>query len=310
MKKIINLLLIFLLVSLTAVYAEELNFSKQNKDYIQSFGGSLANLEIKSIRQDPFPANPGEYTDIYFKIENTGGEIENPKFELLLDYPLSVYGQDNIQTFPSIGQGEKITLHYKIKVDEKALSGDYEAEFRAYTQSKEVYYPYYFDIKVDDTTTDFDVALQEVTKEGASIAISNVGKNPANSITIRIEEQEDFNLYGPDSYIIGNLNNGDYTILNVLIAPKENAEKPVLKVDVVYTDTTGNRRTVVKDINIPLNSNFKKGFEELTGFMVNGNEQEQNNGSSAFKYISLILLIVIISVIIYYKRKKNDEDEE
>ena len=305
MKKII-LFIISLLIINVVFAAQELNFTRQSEEYLGAASSAVANLRIASIRQDPFPANPGEYTEVYFKIENVGGEVANPKFELNLPYPLSVYPEiDKVKVLPSIASGEKITLNYKIKVDKNAILGNYESEFRAYAGSQDTYYPYFFNVKVEDVTTNFDVVLQEVTKDGASIAIANTGKNTANSITVRIENQEDFDLLGPSSYIIGNLNNGDYTILNVLVSPKENIEDLELKLQIDYTDTIGNRRTLKKGIPIYLNANIKRGFDELTGFAIHG-EQKESSGGSGFMYISLLLLAALIAVIIYYRRKGKE----
>ena len=306
MKKILIYGFVMLLI-ISVVYSAngELNFSKESKDHLES-SAAIANLKIESIRQDPLPANPGEYTDLYIKVWNTGGETENMRFEFTPSYPLEIYPiTDSNKTFSNIAAGEKLTLHYKIKIDGSGIAGDYEAQFKAYVGDK-AFYPFYFNINVDDVTTTFDVALQEVTKDGASIALSNTGKNPANSITIKLENQTDFNILGSNSYIIGNLNNGDYTILNLLIAPKEGKTQPTLNLQIDYTDTIGNRRSVTKELNIPLNANTEKGFNELTGFVTADNQANTKN-SNFFKYLSIVLVIVIVCLIFYRRRKSKEE---
>ena len=311
-KILIISLVMLLMVNLVFGASQELNFSRESEETTVGSSTAQANLRIASIRQDPFPANPGEYVDVYFKIENNGGDIKSPQFELVMPYPLSVYPEENkVKIFPSIASREKITLNYRIKIDENAVPGTYEGEFRAKVNGEDAYYPYYFNIKVDDVTTTFDVALQEITKEGASIAISNTGKNTANSITVRLDNQESFDLFGPSSYIIGNLNNGDYTILNVLVAPKEGEKNPKLKLQIDYTDIIGNRRTVEKEIPVQLNAQIERGFSELVQGVMNSNTGEQQS-NSAFKYLTVFLIIALIVMFIYHKKKikKHRNKEE
>ena len=309
MKKII-LILIALFVIGNVFAATNLNFTQNSKEKIEFTSGSSPHFVVKDIRQDPFPANPGSSSDIYFRVDNLGGEFGSPKFDLILTYPFSLdQSSKGIQEFPALEAGDKLTLHYKINIDKDAVPGDYEVQFVAYAGSG-TYYPYFFDIKVDDVTTDFDVAIQDVTKDGVAIAISNIGKNTANAITIILDNQENFDLLGTPSYIIGNLNSGDYTIVSAFIKPKENLNGELkMKVDIDYTDIIGNRRKVHKEIPVLMTTQTKKGFDELTSFVVyNGEEPNKNKSSNIFMYISLILALGIIGLIIYYKRKKNEDN--
>ena len=305
---------VLLLTTTAYAEAQEINFSRQSTEYTVKSADTLANFRMKAIRQDPQPANPGDYVDIYFNIDNFGGDISNPRFEFNnLKYPFSLDpSSDANEPFTTILSGQKITLHYKLKVDKDAAPGDYEVEFIAYAEN--INYPYFFNIKVDDVTTDFDVAMQEVTKEGLSVVISNIGKNPANAITVKLDNQEDFDLLGSSSYIIGNLNAGDYTIINSLITPKkdlENKETLNLKLQISYTDTIGNRRTLNKNISIVKTYETEKGFNAITGYVVNGDAEQTNSSSNIFKYTTIFLLVAIVSMFFYYKRKnKDDEDEE
>ena len=90
--KIIYLIFAVLLLA-TTTYAEatELNFSRQSVEHTDQSSDTLANFRMKAIRQDPQPANPGDYVDIYFNIDNFGGDISNPRFEFNnLKYPFSL----------------------------------------------------------------------------------------------------------------------------------------------------------------------------------------------------------------------------
>jgi uncharacterized membrane protein len=315
MKILSFILVALLMVSTVFAQSQELNFTRESNEDNTNISGrenTQANFRVTSLRQEPFPANPGEYVDLYFKITNIGGDVENPMFEIIPKYPLSVYPEnDGQKEFSVLSAGEQINLKYRLKIDQNALAGNYEVEFRAKILGNEVYYPYFFNVDVEDVTTTFDVALQEITKDGASIAISNTGSNPANSITVILDDQKDFNLFGSSSYIIGNLNNGDYTVVNALVAPKEGKNEPKLQVQIDYTDITGNRRTVYKEIPVVMNLKVEKGFEELTGYVVAGDLTKQNNSPGFSALFSLALILGIVGTVIYYRRKiKKIKDEE
>ena len=305
MKKLILILISLLLVNNTFAFTgESLNFSQSNKNKVEYQSTAVSHFLIKDIRQDPSPANPGTYLDLYFRIDNIGGDIAQPRFELLLPSQFSLDKTTITQDYPPLLAGDKITLHYKVQANKDAVPGEYEIEFRAYSE-KGIYYPYFFNIKVDDVTSDFDLALQDVTKDGAAIAISNIGKNTANAITISLDNQEDFDLLGTSRYIIGNLNAGDYTIVNTLLKPKNTNQELKLKVQIDYTDIVGTRRTATKQINVMMTQQVKKGFTELENLVLTSNQPKQQGNSRVFLYTSIILLTIIIVLVLRYKRRKE-----
>lgn len=305
MKKVILLLLI-LCLSVGSVFAlQDLNITSESEDAIESVG-SNAHFRVTEVRQDPFPANPGESVDIYMKIENVGASIIGPKFEFNLVYPFELNPVSNLvgKQYSSLDQGDKLTLKYKLNLDGSAKAGDYEVEFRSYSDRTH-YFPYFFQISVDQIDTDFDMALQEVTKDGVSLAIANTGKNTANSITVSLTDQEDFVVVGPTSYIVGNLNMGDYTLLNVFVEPKDKAEvgdKLDLKVKIAYTDEEGNRREVEKVVPVVMTYKIDQGFIALDN-EVYGKNKETSTGPSFFFYTTIIIALAWIIVTIYKKRR-------
>ncbi len=315
----IGIFFIFLII-VSGVFAssdQAINYTSQASDKSSSAANTLANFKIESIRQDPYPVNPNELVDIYIKLKNIGGEVINPGFKFILPYPLSLYPEtDSDKLLGEIGAGEKVNLNYKIKVDKEALPGEYEAELRAYIKP-EVYYTYFFKIKVYDVTSDFDLALQEVTPLGASLVLSNIGKNTASAITIKLNDQTDFDILGPRSIILGNLNNGDYTLINALVKPKKGSKNPVLDIEIDYTDSIGNRRILKKQLPVTLTPQISNGFDQISGGSMNSTTNRFNRGATpqtdnTFKYTTGALVLALIIAIIHYKRKlrKNSKDEE
>ena len=313
MKKILLILFVGLILVGSVFATEQLNFTRIDQNYVAATSDSLSNLRIKDIRQDPFPANPGENLDLYMSADNIGGDIMNPRFELNLKYPFGLDAASDKGNFPRIVSGEKITIHYKLRIDKDAAPGDYQVEFRAYT-SPDKYYPYFFNIHVDDVTSNFDSVVQDVTKDGVSLAISNTGKNVANSITVKIPEQQDFAILGAPSYIIGNLNSGDYTLLTTLLKPKKQInEGDLLNLNLIieYTDTIGNRRSVAKELPITITPQIKNGFGDLAGNLVSlsGPRKPVSAGPSLVTYGTWLLILILIGLVIYYRIKaKKSKD--
>lgn len=315
MKKLLVLVLIIGLLLSSFVFAQtyqSLTVSTQEKDAVNAQKDTISNFRVKDIRQDPYPAQPGELLNLYIAMENIGGDVQSPRFEFNdLKYPFSVDASTDNSNYPSLNAGEKIVLHYKIKIDKDASPGSYEVEFRVYANGR--YSPSFFEIKVEDVTSTFDTAMQEVTKEGLALAISNTGRNAANALTITIPEQQDFELIGSPSYIIGNLNAGDYTLVSLLVKPKPGAEalkETTLNLQVEYTDSVGTRRSVNKQVPIFMTQEVKKGFTDLTGRIAQtDNANQKSNGSNFFMYAALVLLVLVVIVIIYYRRKLKEVDD-
>lgn len=314
MKKSIVFFVLFLLIMSSSCLADSLNYSSKSSEDVSAAGNTAGHFIIKDIRQEPSPTNPGEYLDLYMDIENTGGDIETPVFTLITDYPFTVE-QQTPEEYPDISSGEKISIHYKILVDQNAVPGDYEMQFKA-TVDSTTSYSYYFDVTIDDVTSDFDVALQNVDSHSLSLALSNIGKNTAGSITVSIPEQDYFEALGPASSIVGNLNSGDYTLLDLLVAPKEqntDVNSLPLYLNVSYTDTEGTRRTSNEEVDIIMNYQTQKGFDDLRNYLLYG-DQSSTQTSTNYTWGIILGIIVVLGVGYYInrrrKRKKRQAMEE
>ena len=98
-------------------------------------------LVASIVNQMPDPAEPGNYVEMRFKIENIGTlNLNNVKFELVPKYPFYF---DNLyyanQTVSSIWGGQSIKengsqtgviLYYKLRVDNNAVAGNNEIELK------------------------------------------------------------------------------------------------------------------------------------------------------------------------------------
>jgi len=259
------------------------------------------------LNQDPYPAQPDNYVDLVFKIENTGGQsATDVMVELLPEYPFSldpgVGGFKKIGTIKDVQYGEEaIFIKYKVRIDKDAIDGENEIALRFAYNTEWKWTEYYkreFNVTIEDSKTDFDIAIQDYSYETNSltIAISNIGEKDANSVTVMLPEQSSIDIIGSDREIVGNIEASDYTVSSFRVIPKEDA---ALIVRIAYTNSIGIRREI----------------EKAVIFNASKYEKEVDRGTIA-DYRSLLYIIigivgiVIIFVLLRILRKRRKKAPE
>ncbi|MFP4111711.1 MAG: COG1361 S-layer family protein [Candidatus Woesearchaeota archaeon] len=93
-------------------------------------------IRLTFLNQDPDPAESGKYLELRWKVEKLGSaQINDLVFELQLEYPFYFDGADNAvkeveRWLGSTIEDEYYILYYKIRVDNDALEGEYDATLR------------------------------------------------------------------------------------------------------------------------------------------------------------------------------------
>jgi len=224
-------------------------------------------LHVTLVNQDPYPAEPGGYVDLLFKVENWGVEkAENVVVELMPEYPFSIYGADAIRELGTIEctQGDEdegssaYLVKYRVLVDRYAVDGENEIKLKySYATSDGLQSTHVIttDVKVLDPKTDFEVVLQDISGNDATLAVANTGDNDAYAVVVSIPEQEGFRVSGILSNVIGTLDAGDYTLASFTVSPSTSTFGRGLLVEVAYTDMLGIRRTIQKEVEWPAVAN-------------------------------------------------------
>jgi len=99
---------------------------------------SRHNIEVSFVNQDPDPAEPGQFVDLRWKIDNLGVDATQPmEFKLIEKAPISIIAPEtgirNIGSLQSRQRDEDgVILNYKVKINENAIEGteDLDLEFR------------------------------------------------------------------------------------------------------------------------------------------------------------------------------------
>lgn len=92
---------------------------------IAAADSGTASVYVSVAKYEPFPAEAGQFLDVWFKAENLGsGTSGGTTLELLPKFPFSLEGGDAVQSLGTVASGSSLLVKYRVKVDEKATSGD------------------------------------------------------------------------------------------------------------------------------------------------------------------------------------------
>jgi hypothetical protein len=308
-KKLVKssvLAIMFFLVLIDLTSAIEINLNS-----------SSTAVKFNQLKYEPYPVTPGEYFDLWISIQGGTG-LQNWAFELVPEYPFSLDpGEEVVKDYGNLDY-PSVVLKYHIRVAEDAFTDTYNLKLK-YEYGGIEYYKT-FDIDIEDSRTNFDAVIQEISGSDISIAIANSGKYTANSVVVRIPEQENFVATGTDGQMVGNLDSGDYTIVSFSLSEIRNNQGQKgnstqssfgqqntknLKFQIYYTDTLGERRIV--NMTLPLSLSGASNSSVL-GNVDFSQFPRMNKESSWTKWHTIGLIVLILGIsgyTTYYLRKKN-----
>jgi len=149
-----------------------------------SFAASgTSSIYFSVAKYEPFPAEAGQYLDIWLKVENTGTDASDSVIlELLPAFPFSLETGNAVNSLGTVPAGSTELVKYRVKVDEKATSGDNILKVR--------YQPYPFSEWV---TKDITITIQVHDAVLSITGISSAEMAPGNTriITVSLENLAD-----------------------------------------------------------------------------------------------------------------------
>jgi len=269
---------------------------------------------------------PGKITPLTFTINNVGSTpLRDLSFywENEDDIILPV-GSDNTKYVKYIDVGESAKLKFDVIASANADPDLYKLDLSLIyndpisTESKEVKTK--AGVYVGGAT-DFDVAYSGSASGESSFSISNIGSVAASSVTVRIPDQKGWSVTGSNSVIIGNLNEGDYTIASFALQSqtrttddrqlgnrpsgeksvnwsKRTTQDPKLNIDIEFTDSRGNRNTISKDVTV--DSSSLSGAIKFDKTMM-----KKENNWLKYKWWIIGAVVLIVFVMLHKKFKKG-----
>lgn len=302
-KSIYFMILVGLMIGFVCAdtsYYEESNNVVSNSD---------ANyISVSKLRYEPYPVSPGDYFNIWIQVEKSGTTKLDSSFELLEEYPFSLdSNEEAIRNFKSMGN-EPIVLEYKVRVSDDAVNGVNTLKLRQILQGKGTII-HEFDIYVQDVQTSFDAVVQSSSDGELSIALANIGQNDANAAIVRIPKQDGVVVSGTNGQMIGNLEQGDYTVVGFDVSGKYS--KLDLQID--YTDYIGVRRSEI--LEIPFDGSYGASVSLNRTMSSNGQfRQSSDSGASSSlsswtNWVIWVFVFLVAGFLGYRYRKKINHEK-
>ncbi|MBN1175115.1 COG1361 S-layer family protein [Candidatus Woesearchaeota archaeon] len=266
---------------------------------------------------------PGKETELTFRITNTGKSslkdltfsFDNP------DKAILPVGSDNSRYINLIPAGGSEEITYTVIADTNVDPGLYELNLNL------KYSDQYGTSNTKTTTagvyvggeTTFSLAVSDTSSNSLTFSVANIGSNPAYSVLVVLPKQDGVSFSGANSQIIGNLDNGDYTLASFDASTTSN----YVNLEISYTDTRGERITSVEKVELVSSTNsFGSKTSSNDGTSNNSDFSQRRPGnpmmalsnpqpSSAFgttlKITGLVIILVIGGFVGYkrYKRKNS-----
>ena len=282
MKKIMTLLLVCMIFSVSGVLAER------------------CNLQASMINQDPYPALQGDYVKVVFQLDGVANtECGKVEFELVENYPISFDLPELSKVTVDSGTYQKdfssfLIAPFKVRVDENALDGDNPIEVKYRHSGNEAYETKQFDLNVEDTRADFEIHVENydaITKT-ITFEILHIGKSDIEALSVEIPKQDSVNVKGSNINIVGDLDSNEYTTADFEAV----AEDGEISVKLTYTDSINERRSVAKDV-----------YFDSEYFQGRASEQKKSNTST---YVILVIVALVVGYFFYRRWKKKKAREE
>ena len=103
--------------------------------FLLSQGAQAAiDVNLLLVNQDPYPVEPGGNVNLEIEIQSISVASQNIYIEMVVKDPFTLLpGEERVKVFSKIGAGESSKTSYNLHVDEDAITGIYEIEFKIYT---------------------------------------------------------------------------------------------------------------------------------------------------------------------------------
>jgi hypothetical protein len=147
-----------------------------------------ANLVVIATSYEPYPAEPGEYLDLWLNLNNYGGQpIEELTFVLKPEYPFYLDGRESSERyFGKILPYQTVLVHYKIRVDENAVEGENALKYEYRYSGHSKWIPNSVDIIIQTIdailTVDSVMTVPESVAPGETSQVKVKLKNTADSL--------------------------------------------------------------------------------------------------------------------------------
>ncbi|MBW6451525.1 MAG: hypothetical protein K0B02_02230 [DPANN group archaeon] len=217
--------------------------------------GESASVVLTNMKNEPDPAQPGQYFETWFKIENLGNSpAKNVSIEFVPSFPFSLDTSEKpIKSIGSLGIAQDAVVSYRVKVDDNAIEGLNKLSLR-YKVSDDfgISFVETFDIQVLTKKAKIDVESVSVddlspgSVGSIKIILKNNGVSIIDDIVVALDISTTATPFAPVDSIsevrLGKLTAGKSSeaVFNIIAIPGASAGVYKVPVTITYTDLVGN----------------------------------------------------------------------
>ena len=233
--------------------------------FVNANAATSATLDVSVLRYEPTTVEPGQYFDIWFKVDNTGGTVAtNAVLTFKPSFPFST--DDNPTTQIGIlNPLDSTTVKYRIRVDENAIEGmsDLDVTYSA-NEKTSIIVSKSFDIEI--RTSDAQIGIDSITLNPGEFLPGQVGevtlviKNLADStlkdITVKLDLTGTLTPFAPiETSTLKNIktmNGGTSNTItyNVIATPEAVSGVYKVPVTITFKDLVGTEYTSTEIISL------------------------------------------------------------
>lgn len=299
---------------------------------------ALGAVDVTFLNQDPDPVEPGEYTELRFRVENVGNfDIDDLEIELEPEFPFEFDSYDDrVKVIPRLTtelEGKKaVTLKFRTRINENALTGDEEIRILVkFKDGSEKIEEEFISIQSRDIllqvenvnlNPDRPIPGQEANVE---ITVRNLEAVAAEDVTVKLGLQSDSQVAvigTTNEKFLEELKGGESYTFNYSLLVGANAESRIYQIPVLidYDDKFGN--------SYNFSSSFGCAVEAPPEYIVNIEKSDlvlpntkgsvvlsvSNIGASDINYVSMEIepsenLEVLSNRLVYLGNLESDDYE-
>jgi len=282
--------------------------------------GKSTNLRAEILRYEPYPAEPGEYVDVWVRFETSSSEssssasgkwIENAKVSFVDSYPFSVDSEsERTKDIGSMTQNDVAVVKFKVRVDENAVDGENDLKLRFFSKNKPDGVE--LTLKVQVRSLDIRVGVEGIQTEPEKLVpgqpakmkvkIKNYGGSRVTDVAFKLDVSSDdipiAPLHSGAEKKLKDIKPGEEAELDFDIAALSDAEAKVYKVpvEITYYDELGTMYTKEDIIGLRVGAepDFVVNLEDTEAYQVGKAGKLvlsiSNVGPSEINYVTIELL--------------------
>lgn len=249
-------------------------------------------IDVILTSQTPDPVEPGSTVELRFTISNNGGDAAaDMEFEVLPEYPFSLYKGSAVQSLGTLQPNQKgsnaAIVYYKLKVDDNAVEGDHKIDIR-YKFGK-LSWVYVEDFIVRVRTADAILSVDSIESYPSEIVpgetakidfnLKNLADSIIRDIKIKIDLSSSSTPFSPIKSTtekkLSQISSNESAIVSfeIIATPSATAGIYKIPVNISYTDGIGTKYSKADLIGLIIGSRpdimaYVDSYDETTGAVI------------------------------------------